>query len=192
MLYKQLLLYAILLATLGTGCKPTPSTTAVHPDLESELLDAGDEIAAATFTALSGELKAAMAEGGVPHAIDYCHLRASPITDSLAQHYQVAIKRTSLRYRNPGNAPTTREKRVLNDYQKSHDARQVLKHIVEASDSTYHYYSPIMMQPLCLNCHGAPATIPAYRVIKDRYPGDLATDYAVGDLRGMWSITLLP
>jgi hypothetical protein len=46
---------------------------------------------------------------------------------------------------------------------------------------------------LCLNCHGKVGenvTQDTYQLIKDLYPGDSATGFEKGDLRGMWSIKM--
>ncbi len=48
--------------------------------------------------------------------------------------------------------------------------------------------------PLCLQCHGtpnqdiAPETLAA---IQKLYPGDKATGFKLGDLRGLWRVTFL-
>jgi hypothetical protein len=58
-----------------------------------------------------------------------------------------------------------------------------------------HYFKPILLQPLCLNCHGneeldiSPAVL---AMLKKEYPEDKATGFAAGDLRGMWHITFNP
>jgi hypothetical protein len=56
----------------------------------------------------------------------------------------------------------------------------------------YTYHAPIVLNlPLCLNCHGQPGTNiqPATLVqIKKIYPGDEATGFEMGQVRGMWSI----
>jgi hypothetical protein len=45
-------------------------------------------------------------------------------------------------------------------------------------------------QPLCLNCHGAPADLsPAVKArLAERYPNDKATGYAVGQIRGAMTL----
>lgn len=45
----------------------------------------------------------------------------------------------------------------------------------------------------CLKCHGnktSDISVETLQSIEINYPQDLATGYAVGDLRGMWKIEL--
>ncbi len=153
----------------------------------------GKTIASATFATLSGNLQKAMKEGGVPNAIKYCNLNASPLVDSLSQVYKAEIRRTSLKVRNPKNKPTTKELQQLEKYQKSMEAGEALKPLVqEIIPGTIAFYAPIHVMPLCEKCHGkAGETLKEedYQVIQQHYPEDKATGYASGDLRGMWSIS---
>ena len=56
----------------------------------------------------------------------------------------------------------------------------------------YRYYEPIVVQALCLKCHGQ------YDLVDDAtaatltslYPDDKAVDYNVGDLRGMFVVDM--
>ena len=49
---------------------------------------------------------------------------------------------------------------------------------------------PIVLAPQCLGCHGKVAELApgVAAVLAQRYPGDLATGYAAGDLRGAFSV----
>ena len=98
------------------GCKSEPkSITSEKDDIgdPSILIENGKEIASATFLSLSTELQKAMKTGGVDHALSYCNLNASGITDSLSTQYNADIKRTSLKFRNPGNAPSKAEEKFF-------------------------------------------------------------------------------
>jgi hypothetical protein len=63
--------------------------------------------------------------------------------------------------------------------------------LVSGPGETIHYYKPILVQSMCLNCHGS---IPGQlkpevaAVVDSLYPGDLARNYKEGDLRGAWHI----
>ena len=48
------------------------------------------------------------------------------------------------------------------------------------------YYRRINVEASCLACHGGKDSRPQF--IKDKYPQDLAYDFQVGDLRGMYSV----
>jgi hypothetical protein len=47
------------------------------------------------------------------------------------------------------------------------------------------YYRRINVEASCLACHGAKNARPQF--VKDKYPQDLAFDFRVGDLRGMYA-----
>lgn len=159
-------------------------------------IERGAGIAQATFRALSKRLQDAMASGGPAHAVDVCWVAALPITDSLAEHHGVAIKRTSDRLRAPHDAPDAHEAErlasalaLLADGVRPMD---IPAEVFMLGDSLA-YYAPILIAgPLCLTCHGAPGAgldSAAHAVIRTRYPDDAAIGYTeVGQFRGLWSI----
>ena len=71
----------------------------------------GEAASALVATRLVTELTAALGAGGPEKAVEVCHTRALPLTDEpLPNLPQVtAVKRTSLRLRNPANAPDAAE-----------------------------------------------------------------------------------
>ncbi|MBU0678495.1 MAG: DUF3365 domain-containing protein [Verrucomicrobia bacterium] len=54
------------------------------------------------------------------------------------------------------------------------------------------YYKPLIVQPICLQCHGDPETFsPAVRtILEERYPEDNAVGYRAGDLRGLIKVKM--
>ena len=66
----------------------------------------------------------------------------------------VHIKRTSLKYRNPENAPDSLEFLILNKYQKiKAEGGDLIPQLVQINQTT-HYFKPIVVQQACLSCHG--------------------------------------
>lgn len=181
-----LLISILILASCQSTKKQAPENAALY-------LEQGQEISMKSFMALSGEVKAQMKSGGVPAALEYCNVHALPLTDSLSKAQGVSIKRTSLKLRNPENAPTEDELEVLKNYEKKLLAQEPVEPIVLTdSDNNAHYYSPIFLNQLCLNCHGTPGKeieTSNYVMVKSLYPEDEAIGYSTGDWRGMWSIT---
>ncbi|MBR9922502.1 MAG: DUF3365 domain-containing protein [Bacteroidetes bacterium] len=168
-------------------------TEAAAEDLSEEVwMKKGKEIAGATFATLSSNLQKAMQEGGVENAVKFCNLAAYPLTDSLAKVHNAQIRRTSLKPRNPQNAPSPEEKAVLTTYQEQEAAGKELKPLIEEIDpKTIAFYAPIRTNELCLNCHGNPGETlkkSDYAIINGLYPDDAAIGYQAGELRGMWSI----
>ncbi len=183
------LLIALLLVVIYACDRTDSSKNTGRADMSSLYLSKGKKIATATFKSLSTELKKAMADVGIAGAVRYCNLRAMPITDSLSRLYNAKIKRTSDKLRNPANKPTAEEMKILQHYRQLIAAKKPLKPIVKKEDNdTYHFYAPITVKPLCLTCHGPKSDIADYHIIDSLYPGDQATGYSTGDLRGIWSI----
>ncbi len=197
-----LLLTALALLMLGIACSPAASSdqTSQAEAKKAAAMDTakykkqGMEIAMSTFKALSTQLKSALKEGGVENAAQYCNTVAYPLVDSLSEVHQATIRRTSRKIRNPKDAPIPREEAMLNTYHDQIEAGQrPAPQVRQLANGEIAFYAPIMMQELCLKCHGKLGeTLKAedYAVIQSLYPEDEAIGYSEGDLRGMWSITL--
>ncbi|MEK7255034.1 MAG: DUF3365 domain-containing protein, partial [Bacteroidota bacterium] len=183
---------AIIMFQLAQCAAPSQRKTLSEME-KTEYLEKGKTIAGATFAALSSRLTAALEEGGVANAVQYCNLVALPLTDSLSKENNAVIRRTSLQLRNLQNAPSDWEQILLHDYQANAQAGKEIKPTVQLlEDSSVAFAAPILAAPLCLKCHGKTGetmTAADYSIIQKLYPQDQATGYSEGDLRGMWSIT---
>lgn len=163
--------------------------------ITAEAFRQGNLIAEAAQASLLESLKKVIKEEGIPAAIEYCSVQALPLTDSLSKKYGATIRRSSLKLRNPANAPDTLEKQLMEAYHYNQENKLPLEENVQRIGQEYFLYSkPIRIgSPLCLNCHGtagkeiANETLP---LIDSLYPDDRARNYTVGDLRGIWSIRL--
>lgn len=138
-------------------------------------------------------LQNAIKEGGLQNAMVYCNLQALPITDSVSQSENVQIKRLAKKYRNPLNATTESESRILDDYEMLLNNGDSLYPIIMAGENKHPvYFKPILVDAVCLNCHGTPGeqiSPSLTEKITELYPNDKATGFKAGELRGMWSIT---
>jgi hypothetical protein len=178
-------------AVLG-ACSPRSAPQELS-DAEGEAyLQRGQAIAQATFAALSARLQAALEEGGVPHAIQYCNLAALPLTDSLARAHHAEVRRRSERPRNPLNAPDAWEASIIREYAGMLESGETPAPLVGAlDDGVVAFAAPIFLAPACLRCHGVVGeTVDQsdYAEIMRLYPEDKAVNYAAGELRGIWSI----
>lgn len=157
-----------------------------------EYTNKGNEISQATFKALSEKLTEQMKLGGPAQAIPFCNVEAMPLTQQLSEEYNVTIKRTSDKLRNPENKPSARELEIINDYHKLISDKQEVTPIVEVDiNNKKHYYAPIILKGNCLACHGKVeefVSVKTDSIIKSLYPNDEAIGYNEGDLRGIWSI----
>ena len=158
---------------------------------EEAFLRNGKEISQLTGKTLVGKVKKAIKEDGPFEAIDFCKLKAYPLTDSLSKMHQAEISRVAIKYRNPDNEADEKEKKVINEYIKQLSQNKELKPLVKEEKEIIHYYAPIKVESACLTCHGNPGSdIPdtLYNHIKNLYPDDLAIEFKEGDIRGIWSI----
>lgn len=174
------------------GCQSSSSeqnaTTDVSNNKSRDYLTEGKKITATAFATLSGKLQTAMQEGGVVNAVSYCNIAALPLIDSLSKANNVSIRRTSLKYRNPADAPTKTEIAVLNTFADQLQKEEPLSPLV----IEHNFYAPIMIAPPCLKCHGKIGETLAesdYKHILKTYPEDKAIGYVSGDLRGMWVVS---
>ncbi len=152
----------------------------------------GKAIADLTQKALGQNLMKAMAEGGPVHALTYCNVAAIPLTDSLSKKHGVEIHRISDQYRNTQNKPDKQASEMLEYYQKINADNETLEHLVKKmDDGSVHFYAPIKVGGLCLQCHGKVGETVAdstYAQVMKLYPKDLAINYKIDDLRGIWDV----
>lgn len=170
--------------------------TACERQSEDERFPALDKATAAA-DALSRELTQRLAaeldKGGPAHALDVC----SRIAQELAakhSHDGLTIRRVSRRFRNPADKPNKFEQKALESFAKSTQAEIADKVWMDMEQQdgkiTFRYVRPIWIAPLCLKCHGPKEQLdPEVReILQELYPEDRATGYAVGDLRGGFSV----
>lgn len=155
----------------------------------------GNILASRTFDTLSQSLQKAIREKGFEGAIGFCSEKAYPLTAAYKEE-EVNIKRVAMRVRNADNQPTDAERIQLELFEALLQQGDTLPtKLVAENTGVVHYYKPIMIQPLCLNCHGTPGTEIAeatLKAIQANYPYDEAIGYKAGDFRGLWHITFSP
>ena len=168
--------------------------TISEADKESTIV-LGDSISKIAQATLMQNVSKAMKEGGPVHAVEFCNLRAIPLTDSISKAHQVIIERVTDKNRNPTNNLSTENDRTAWEKFKSAFSSQSVEpvHYLHEENETLVYYKPIAIgMPTCLKCHGTPGQDvdeATAQKIKEKYPNDKAMKYQLGDLRGMWKIT---
>ncbi len=152
---------------------------------------AADGLGARLRTLLTAEL----ARGGPQGAVEACAAQAQEATFEEAARHGVALRRVSLQYRNPADAPDEFERAALE--RLAAGARQgsppaEIAQVTAGPDggSELRYLRPIVLAAPCLSCHGKVAELApgVAAILAERYPGDLATGYSAGDLRGAVSV----
>jgi len=119
------------------------------------------------------------------------------ITAELSREKGWRITRVSDRVRNPLlGTPDAWEQKVLAEFRQrakdgaSYKGMTYSEVVKEPAGEYYRFMKAIPLQGKCMACHGpkknlAPAVL---ETLEKRYPHDQATGYAVGDLRGAFSI----
>jgi hypothetical protein len=190
---------ALLITAAITACSGNQTNQEIEQTMvpEAEDLSAfeaqGLEIVKSTFGVLSSALQLRLEDGEVTDAVSYCNAAAYPLTDSLSKAHGAEIRRTSNKVRNPANALSDIEKPVFEAFLDEMNAgTEPRGKAIRMEDGMVHYFQPIFLQPMCMNCHGVvgeQVKTEDYQLIASLYPNDQAVGYKPGELRGMWSIT---
>lgn len=153
--------------------------------------DIGMEYALATKTALGKNLMKAIQEKGPVGAVEFCNVKALPLTDSLSVMNNAIIKRVSDKPRNPDNNANEEELGYITYFKKIMAAGKEPKPIVKTENGEVNFYYPITTNAMCLKCHGKPndqIQPETFRTLKNLYPADMAIGYDVNEVRGIWAI----
>jgi hypothetical protein len=141
---------------------------------------------------LKPQLKKAMAEGGPTRAIEVCASVAPKLSDSLSAESDWTVKRVSLKARNPSRAtPNDWERKVLEQFDQRRAAEEPLADLnySEIVGGEYRYMQAQIAEPLCLTCHGENLSESVRDTLGQYYPGDQATGYMPGQVRGAISLS---
>lgn len=120
---------------------------------------------------------------GPEEAIAACRVKAPEIASRLSRD-GVRVGRASHRLRNPSNTAPEWVAPILNAY--ANDPSDRAPRSVSLGDERSGYVEPIVVQPLCLTCHGANLAPDFASRIRELYPEDRAVGYETGDLRGVF------
>jgi len=144
---------------------------------------------------LKQELQGGMQDGGPVNAISVCNLSAPGIANTYSVRNGWDVGRTSLRLRNPANAPDAWERSVLVSFDErkaaGEDPAKMEHHEVVRQDGVkvLRYMKAIPTAKLCLACHGENIDSITRTRLEKLYPDDQALGYKAGDIRGAFSIT---
>jgi hypothetical protein len=139
---------------------------------------------------LKGTLQVAIKSGGPAEGIQACNLKAPGIAESHSLS-DWDVGRTSLKLRNPNNAPDDWEHSVLISFEQRLAAGENPKSL-EASKvegNTFYYMKAIPTGALCMACHGEALDPAVASRLSELYPDDQATGYQPGQLRGAFSLS---
>lgn len=163
----------------------SPLALAGDPQLDAE----AKQLIAPFAQQLQATVKQAMQAGGPVAAIEACQLMAPQIA---SQHSKAPwqVGRTSLKVRNPDNAADDWERNVLTRFAEQVAAGKPLAELSygEQVGREYRYMQAIATGEPCLACHGQTLKPEVKAALAAKYPQDQATGFALGDLRGAFSL----
>jgi hypothetical protein len=176
----------VLLAVLAPGQAMSQDAPGWVADSREAARQLGSRLMAELTTALATSPAA---------AIRVCSERAPAIAAEVSAATGATVGRTAARYRNPSNAPAGWQQRGL-EYIAGQLAAGAAPGTIEFTEVAVldggqerRWMKPIMTAPLCLGCHGTTLAPEVATAIGERYPDDLATGFAAGDLRGAFYVT---
>ncbi len=151
-------------------------------------------LAARFKQALEARLLEAMARGGPAHAIEICRTDAPALAQRIGEAAGWQVRRTSLRVRNPANAPDPWERAVLERFEReaAAGADPATLEYHETMDApqgpVLRYMKAIPTAAPCLTCHGEGLAPPVRDALDRLYPQDRARGFSAGDLRGAFTL----
>lgn len=163
---------------------------------EDPLLAEARKVAGAVPPKLLEVLSLQIAKGGPASAVAVCNEKAPQMAKTASEQTGWAIRRVSLRNRNPKAVPDAWEQAALEDFDRRTAAgeKPATLEKYELVDAVgvkeYRYMKALPTQQLCLACHGASENIApeVAERLHTLYPADKATGYAVGQIRGAITI----
>jgi hypothetical protein len=144
---------------------------------------------------LKGEVAAGMKAGGPVATIEICKVKAPLIASDLSAASGWDVARTSLKLRNPNNAPDDWERQVLEQFEARKAAGEPVAELEYAEvvgsgdDQRYRYMKAIGTEQVCLNCHAAEIKPEVEARLGVLYPEDRARGFSVGDIRGAFTLS---
>ena len=169
--------------------------TAYSSDIASQqLIEESRQISMGFGKSLKGELQTALKAGGPKIGIQTCNVKAPELARQSGDKAGVELSRTSLKLRNPKNAPDDWETAVLQQFEerkangespKQMEYSEVVDH---NGEKVFRYMKAIIIAEPCLKCHGNNVKQPIAEELNRLYPDDKARGYNLGDIRGAFTL----
>jgi len=179
---------AVVVAAALAGCAGEAEPPAPTLD-QAAVIAASLPVAQGFQQELQAQLKAAIADGGPKGGVSVCQQAAPAIAASQSEASGAQVSRIAAKHRNPaGGVPADMaaayaalEATPLVDGKPN---RQIIQ-TGTGTDAKVHFLSAIPMQDQpCSVCHGTNVDAELQSHINSLYPGDLATGFKPGELRG--------
>lgn len=137
-----------------------------------------------------------IAKGGPESAIVVCSEKAPQMARAASEQSGWAIRRVSLRNRNPKATPDDWERAALEDFDRraaggeSPATLEKSEIVAKGDGKEYRYMKALPVQQVCLACHGPAEKLTPEVTAKLRalYPDDKGVGYSLGQIRGAMTI----
>lgn len=182
---------------LLAGCAAPPPPAAPPTTATDPWVAEARSVAGSVPPRLLATLKHEIDLGGPEGAIAACRDQAPALARAAAAESGWALRRVSLRERNPKAVPDAWERGVLAEFDRIAAARGTaapIEHadVVATPDGRRErrYMRALPTQELCLACHGARTSLSpgVTERLRTLYPADRAVDYRVGEIRGAMTL----
>jgi len=176
------------ISLLAIACNPAIALAAPiipHPE---ELVHAVQEIEAldAMRTGLASSLEGSTEEPTQQTMKEVCRPVGMQAMQ-LSQENGWQVKQIASKYRNPAHAPESpHDKMALAKFEQDHELVGLWDRETINQQAGTRYYRRIDVEASCLVCHGTKDQRPQF--VQKGYPQDLAYNFKVGDLRGMYAV----
>lgn len=154
-------------------------------------------LASTLLNQVRGELVKELERTGPVRAITVCKYSVPEMTSNLSRQTGLRITRVAMRPRNPSlGEPDAWEQKTLLDFEKrlakgeKVEVLEAVEAVQEPAGKALRYMKAIPMAQACLACHGPVSQLSegVRAQLGVEYPGDRATEYAVGQVRGGVSV----
>jgi hypothetical protein len=168
---------------------------AVHAAADDALVMEARSLAKQFGGQLKGEVATGLKSGGPAATVEICSVKAPQIAEQVSTTSGWDVGRTSLKLRNPNNAPDDWEQQVLEQFEQRKAAGEPVAglefaEVVGSGDERrFRYMKAIGTEPVCLTCHAAEITPEVETKLGVLYPQDKARGFAVGDIRGAFTLS---
>ncbi len=174
----------------------TSCSDKLQPELTEQIKEGLRKDAKEFMESLKDILVKEIQARGTASAVNVCSDTAQILTNDYGLKKGIYIKRVSFKNRNQNNIPDKYESKALQYFEELKSSGKLNENteFIEIEEingiKKVRYLKPIIIQPLCLNCHGSEESMSrdVKNIINTRYPDDKAAGYNLDDLRGAVSI----
>lgn len=173
------------------------AAAASHAGAQDAWVAEARQVASSVPPKLLAVLTAEIERSGPAGAITTCRDEAPKLARAASQESGWAVRRVSLRERNPKAVPDDWERAALEDFDRRAAAGEKpatlerAEVVQQQGRAVMRYMRALPVIELCTGCHGTADRIsPAVKErLAELYPQDKATGYSLGQIRGAMTIS---